>query len=169
MIGGDNSLEEGELPVSMIQAAAQDGRERVLFAWGDHWLVPLSDQAGGAHELIGLLGVARKPDQDLDDEQLDALHILARRAALAIRDRYRQEQVFSSLEELTPQMEWIQRLRAASRYDGTEILTTPDFSLEQSELSPLVKDALDALLGRPQANRKSIIEPAGGPEDRQRA
>ena len=44
MIGGDNSLEEGELPVSMIQAAAQDGRERVLFAWGDHWLVPLSDQ-----------------------------------------------------------------------------------------------------------------------------
>jgi hypothetical protein len=157
MIGGDNSLEEGELPVSMIQAAAQDGRERVLFAWGDHWLVPLSDQAGSSKELIGLLGVARKPDQDLDDEQLDALHILARRAALAIGDRYRQEQVFSSLEELTPQMEWIQRLRAASRYDGTEILTTPDFSLEQSELSPLVKDALTHYWGGPKLTGSPLL------------
>jgi hypothetical protein len=157
LIGGDNSLEEDELPVSMIQAAAQNGRERVLFAWGDHWLVPLSDQAGGANELIGLLGVARKPDQDLDDEQLDALHILARRAALAIRDRHRQEQVFSSLEELTPQMEWIQRLRAASRYDGTEILTTPDFSLEQSELSPLVKDALTHYWGGPKLTGSPLL------------
>jgi hypothetical protein len=156
MIGGDNSLEEGELPVSMIQAAAQDGRERVLFAWGDHWLVPLSDQ-GGANELIGLLGVERKPDQDLDDEQLEALHILARRAALAIRDRYQQEQVFSSLEELTPQMEWIQRLRAASRYDGTEILTTPDFSLEQSDLSPLVKDALTHYWGGPKLTGSPLL------------
>jgi N-terminal 7TM region of histidine kinase len=157
MIGGDNSLEEGELPVSMIQAAAQNGRERVLFAWGDHWLVPLSDQAGGVNELIGLLGVARKPDQDLDDEQLDALHILARRAALAIRDRYRQEQVFSSLEELTPQMEWIQRLRAASRYDGTQILTTPDFSLGQSELSPMVKDALTHYWGGPKLTGSPLL------------
>lgn len=157
LIGGDNSLEDDEPPVSMIQAAAQNGQERVLFAWGDHWLVPLSGQAGNSNELIGLLGVARKPDQDLDDEQLDALHILARRAALAIRDRYRQEQVFSSLEELTPQMEWIQRLRAATRYDGTEILTTPDFSLEQSELSPLVKDALTHYWGGPKLTGSPLL------------
>jgi hypothetical protein len=157
LIGGENSLEEDELPVSMIQAATQNGRERALFAWGDHWLVPLSDQAGGTNELIGLLGVARKPDQNLDDEQLDALHILARRAALAISDRYRQEQVFSSLEELTPQMEWIQRLRAASRYDGTEILTTPDISLEQSELSPLVKDALTHYWGGPKLTGSPLL------------
>jgi hypothetical protein len=103
------------------------------------------------------MGVARKPDQPLDEEQLDALHILARRAALAIHDRYRQEQVFSSLEELTPQMEWIQRLRAASRYDGTEILTTPDFSLEQSELSPLVKDALTHYWGGPKLTESPLL------------
>ena len=157
LIGGENSLEEDELPVNMIQAATQNGRERALFAWGDHWLVPLSDQAGSTNELIGLLGVARKPDQNLDDEQLDALHILARRAALAISDRYRQEQVFSSLEELTPQMEWIQRLRAASRYDGTEILTTPDISLEQSELSPLVKDALMHYWGGPKLTGSPLL------------
>ena len=157
MIGGDHSLEESELPVSMIQAAAQNGREQVLFAWGDHWLVPLTDRAGSTNELIGLMGVARKPDQPLDEEQLDALHILARRAALAIHDRYRQEQVFSSLEELTPQMEWIQRLRAASRYDGTEILTTPDFSLEQSELSPLVKDALTHYWGGPKLTESPLL------------
>jgi hypothetical protein len=158
MIGGDTSLEQEDLPVSMIQAAAKNGKERILFTWGDHLLVPLFGETGSPNELIGLLGVAHKPDLALDDEQADALQILAGRAAMAINDRYKQEQVFSSLEELTPQMEWIQELRAASRYDGTEILATPDFALEQSELSPLVKDALTHYWGGPKLTGSPLLD-----------
>ena len=88
---------------------------------------------------------------------MDALQILALRAALAIAERYRQEQAFSSLEELTPQIEMIQRLRAASRYDGTELLTSPDLHLEQSNLSPLVKDALTHYWGGPKLTESPLL------------
>jgi hypothetical protein len=104
-----------------------------------------------------LLGVMRAPNRELDEEQLDALNLLAHRAALAIADRYRQEQAFSSLEELTPQIEMIQRLRAAARYDGTEILTSLELPLDQSDLSPLVKDALTHYWGGPKLSESPLL------------
>ena len=156
MIGGDISLEE-ELPVSSLQAAAQNGSQPVLFDWGGHWLVPLLNLGRDDQELIGLLGIARQPGQNLDEEQLEALNILARRAALAIGDRRYQEQVFSSLQELSPQIELIQRLRAATRYQGTQILTAPDLSVEQEDLSPLVKDALTHYWGGPKLTESPLL------------
>ncbi len=162
MIGGENSLEGEELAASSLHAVANNGSTYPggvpsLFAWGDHWLAPLVDPYASDEALLGLLGVSRMPGQDLDEELRDALQLLARRAALAIAERYRQEQAFSSLEELTPQIEMIQRLRAASRYDGTELLTSPDLSLEQSDLSPLVKDALTHYWGGPKLTRSPLL------------
>jgi hypothetical protein len=157
MIGGDDTLKGEVIPVSTIQDAAKNGDAPTLFAWGEHWLVPMYDQKSSLNGLIGLLGVIRKPDQDLDEEQLDALQLLAHRAALAIGDRYRQQEVFDSLEQLTPQIEMIQRLRAASRYDGTEILTSPDIPLEESDLSPLVKDALSHYWGGPKLTESPLL------------
>jgi hypothetical protein len=157
MIGGENTLEEGDIPVSSIQAAANNGNSRELFAWGDHWLVPLFDLEGRQNDLIGLLGVLRQPDQRLDLEQMDALQLLARRAALAIGDRYRQEQAFSSLEALTPEIEMIQRLRAASRFDGTEVLTSPDIPFEENDLASLVKDALTHYWGGPKLTGSPLL------------
>jgi hypothetical protein len=157
MIGGDNSLEGDELPVSSLSAIANNGKESVLFAWGDYWLVPLFDPVNARDQLIGLLGVARQPDHELEHDQFDALQLLAHRAAIAIRDRHQQELAFSSLEELTPQIEMIQRLRAASRYDGTEILTSPDLPLEQSDLSSLVKDALTHYWGGPKLTSSPLL------------
>jgi hypothetical protein len=129
----------------------------VLFAWGGNWLAPLYDPAGDRTELVGLLGVLRTPDKDLDDEQRDALYLLAHRAAVAIGDRLRQEQAFSSLEALTPEIEMIQMLRAASRYDGTEILTSPDVLLEADEMSSLVKDALTHYWGGPKLTDSPLL------------
>lgn len=157
MIGGDKSLEGADLSVHLIEAVTQNGRSRDLFSWGDYWLVPMFEQVEGSSELLGLLGVLRKPEQALDEEQQEALFILTERAALAIGDRYRQQQAFSSLEELAPQMDMIQRLRAAARYDGTEILTTPDFSLEGGELSPWVKDALSHYWGGPKLTESPLL------------
>jgi hypothetical protein len=154
----------------------KDGRNKpyMILTWGDYWLVPLhnSDEtapAAGAkypaasNELLGILGVLRKPGQELDIEQEEALSILVDRAALAIRDRSRQQQTFSSLEELATQMDMIQRLRAAARYDGTEILTTPQQSLdlvhlEQSNLSPWVKDALTHYWGGPKLTQNPLLD-----------
>lgn len=156
-IGGDAPLEEEGLSSHLLQAAAQNGVDSDLFAWGDFWLVPLfngDEQPGG---LLGLLGVLRTPDQPLDEEQREALDLLAQRARLAIRDRYRQQQAFSSLEELAPQMDMIQRLRAASRYDSAQILSDPEIDLQASRLSPWVKDALTHYWGGPKLTQNPLL------------
>jgi hypothetical protein len=156
-IGGDESLEGEGLPIDSIQAAANNGDSATLFSWGDHWFVPLFNEDNSHDQLIGLMGILRKQDPSLDEDQLDALRLLAHRAALAIGDRSRQEQVFRSLEALSPQIEVIQRLRAASRYAGTEILTSPDTPLEEDELSPLVKDALTHYWGGPKLTASPLL------------
>jgi hypothetical protein len=182
-IGGDDSLEGEGLSANLLQAVAQNGKSvadgttagidsagnhnagihdaleprRNPFTWKDYWLVPMYDPEEGSSELLGLLGVMRQPTQILDEEHSEALAILAERAALALRDRAIQQQAFSSLEELTPQMDMIQRLRAAARYDGTEILTTPGIVLEQEDLAPWVKDALTHYWGGPKLTQSPLL------------
>jgi hypothetical protein len=107
--------------------------------------------------MLGLLGVMRHPDVELDAEQREALDILSQRAELAINDRYRQQQAFRSLEELTPQMYMIQRLRAASSYDGAQILSAPDPTLQMARLSPWVKDALTHYWGGPKLTQNPLL------------
>ena len=161
-IGGDYSLEGEELSDNLLMAVAQNGKSGNLFSWGDYWLVPLTDREGSSGNLIGLLGVMRQPDQkldmqSLDDEQQDALFILAERAAYAINDRLQQQQAFSSLEELTPRIEMIQRLRAAARYDGTELLASPGLPIDQEQLSPWVKEALTHYWGGPKLTQSPLL------------
>lgn len=158
MIGGDHPLEEEELTGHLLQTAAQNGASSNLFAWGEFWLLPIfATRENGNSHLLGLLGVLRQADQDLDIEQREALDILSQRASLAINDRYRQQLAFSSLEELTPQMDMIQRLRAASRYDGAQILSAPDPTLPMTRLSPWVKDALTHYWGGPKLTQNPLL------------
>jgi hypothetical protein len=90
-------------------------------------------------------------------EHYDALRLLAERAAQALEDRRQQQAIFSSLEVLAPQIDMIQRLRAASRYDGTSVLTTPDAPLETADLSRWVKDALTHYWGGPRLTNSPLM------------
>jgi hypothetical protein len=133
-----------------------------LFIWRNHWLVPLYAQKDEEEDhtqkdLLGFIGVARDLEDSPDEEQIEALLILARRAAIALEDRIIQEQVFTSLEALTPQVDMIQRLRAAARYDGTDVLTSPDLPLEDRDLSKWVKDALTHYWGGPKLSQSPLI------------
>ncbi len=160
-IGGDILQEKDGLPTRLIEAVEQNPDDTRLFAWGNYWLTPLFDDAGDQPDqplnLLGILGIQRKNDRPLDPEQIDALAVLAQRAHLALRDRHRQQQAFSSLEELTPQMDLIQRLRAASRYGGAQILSEPDSALQTAQLSPWVKDALNHYWGGPKLTQNPLI------------
>ena len=79
---------------------------------------------------------------------------------IALEDRYLQEKVFNSLEDLTPQVEMIQNLRAAARYDGTQVLTAPDteLDLEHNDLPKWVKDALSHYWGGPKLTKSPLIK-----------
>lgn len=160
-IGSHHILEKEDLSADLLEQVNQNGRHKELFAWGDYWLVPLFSQKEERDELLGLMGVMRQAEQTMDDEQGDALSILARRAAMALEDRRAQEQLFTSVEALTPAVELIQNLRAATRYGAggavSELLTQPELSIEQSTFSGWVKDALTHYWGGPKLTESPLI------------
>ena len=153
--------EEADLP-GLFQAVSKDGTVEVrradhqLFTWKDYWLVPLYEDLG-ERRLLGFMGVARLPNQFPDDEQVEALMRLAQRASLALKDRTLQQQVFASLQELNPQVNFIQQLRAAARYEGTEVLTAPEIAIENRNMSKWVKDALSHYWGGPKLSQSPLM------------
>jgi hypothetical protein len=107
--------------------------------------------------LLGLLGIARKADNPMDKDQRDALWLMADRAALALEDRQLQQRVFRSLQDLQPQIDMLQRMRAIGRYDANaEILSEP-FD-EESDLADWVKDALTHYWGGPKLTNSPLMK-----------
>jgi hypothetical protein len=118
--------------------------------------MPLYSPNGGG--LLGLLGVVRKMDQILYDDQKDALNALGDRAAMALEDRRLQQQVFLSLKDLRPQVELIQRLRAASSYDQQSVLQDLDSISSPVAFSQSVKDALSHYWGGPKLTESPLLD-----------
>jgi hypothetical protein len=107
--------------------------------------------------LLGLLGVARRDKRMIERDQREALWLLADRAALALQDRQLQHRVFRSLADLQPQVEMIQRMRAAGRYDTrTSLLTEP--ILHEADLANWVRDALTHYWGGPKLTNNPLIK-----------
>jgi hypothetical protein len=166
-IGDDIQLEQSELQTKLLEIVRENGKEDDseaaslrLFSWDDYWIVPMFDGENGDEQLLGLLGAAKKLDELLDEEQRDSLLILANRATLALEDRLIQQKVFNSLQSLNPQVDMIQRLRAASSYDGSMILAEPEPFLElnqNSEINKWVKDALSHYWGGPKLSKSPLL------------
>jgi N-terminal 7TM region of histidine kinase len=161
-IGNTDKLEKEDLSEYFLEQVSQNGMNSSLFAWGDYWLVPLFQQEAGLVELLGLMGISRKSGYAMEAEQSEMLSILAQRAALALADRRIQQQVFTSLEALTPEVELIQSLRAAARYGSSgslaQVLTQPASAIEGDDLSHWVKDALNHYWGGPKLTESPLIK-----------
>ncbi len=128
-----------------------------FFRWENYLFVPLYNEQDET-ELLGIMGVFCEQTHFLDDEQLHALDLLAQRASLALADRNRQQKVFTTLQDLTPKVDLIQRLRAAARYDGADVLTDPGLSLEQRNITKWVKDALTHYWGGPKLTESPLMQ-----------
>jgi hypothetical protein len=131
-----------------------NGGERHEFLWGDFWVLPLYRRRRADMDrdelppLMGLLGVARLNQKTMEREQRDSLWLLADRAAIALEDRQLQLNVFQSLADLQPQVELIQRMRAAGRYDSRASLLNEPLP-QEADLANWVKDALTHYWGGP--------------------
>ena len=165
LVGDENLLPEENQSDDILKLLVNNGNhdndpDLQFFSWGDFLIIPLFQQQSSDANLLGLLGVYNHPQQAPDYEQREALSALSHRAAIALEDRYLQENVFNSLEDLTPQVELIQNLRAAARYEGTQLLTTPDKDLDLAhhDLSKWVKDALSHYWGGPKLTKSPLIE-----------
>lgn len=154
---GDVSSFKEKVTEDLMQLAIQNGNGKGFFSWGAYWILPLNETDEDDPQMLGILGVLRAEGQAFDQEQQEALERLSRRAALALEDRAKQQQVFTSLEALNPQVDMIQRLRAAARYNGMRVLTSPDEILEGRDLSKWVKEALTHYWGGPKLTSSPLM------------
>jgi len=163
VVAGNRALLEKEDLDEALQLVNHNGETgRHEFTWGGFWILPLHQRRGGGDRdevlpLLGLLGVARKSDRLMDKDQRDAVWLLADRAALALEDRQLQQRVFRSLENLQPQMDYLQRIRAAGRYDSRASLLTAPLP-DESDLADWVKDALAHYWGGPKLTNSPLMK-----------
>ena len=149
----DNSSAAGYQPANL----------QGIFHWGEYWLLPLRELAveeeldGAQPELLGMLGlhVGLAP-QVPEEAVLATLLVLASRAAEALQDRRRQQQLFQSLDVLVPQVESIQRLRAAAAYNGAAALASGRL-IDNPDVFQWVKDALVHYWGGPKLTSNPLL------------
>lgn len=163
VVAGNRALldqENLDEALQMIEHNGENGRHE--FTWGGFWILPLHQRRGNGDRdevrpLLGLLGVARKLDHPMDKDQREALWLLADRAALALEDRHLQQRVFRSLEDLQPEIDMLQGMRAAGRYDSRASLLTEPLPPE-SDLADWVKDALTHYWGGPKLTNSPLMK-----------
>ena len=157
---GSSPLQKEANLSEALQLVNGGGNGHEEYIWGDYWLFPLHYEPAtdeGQPVLLGLLGVARLPDQVLVREQRQSLLLLIQRAAQALQDRRLQQGVFRSLEELKPQVDMIQRWRAVGRYDSKASLLA-DTLPPESDLANWVKDALTHYWGGPKLTQSPLLQ-----------
>ena len=161
--GSRKLIDQQDLSDALLKAEHESDDEHQEFTWGDFWILPLRQRRKNDMDrdevpaLLGLLGVARQPNQptEIDSDQRDALWLLADRAAFALEDRQLQQRVFRSLEDLQPQMDMLQRLRAVGRYDSRTNLLSDEMPPE-ADLANWVKDALTHYWGGPKLTNSPL-------------
>jgi hypothetical protein len=144
----------------VLQLVGQNGNPNEEYSWGDYWIFPLQQPPESDESqpiLLGLLGVVRRSGQEISPEQRQALRLLLHRAVLALRDRQLQQRVFHSLENLNPQVEMFQRLRAVGRYDSKTTMLQEVLPPE-SDLASWVKDALTHYWGGPKLTQSPLLQ-----------
>jgi hypothetical protein len=163
VVAGNRAILENEKldeALKVIETNSENGHHE--FIWGDFWILPLHQRkfTGDRDELpplLGLLGIARKADQPMDRDQRDAVWLMADRAALALEDRQLQQRVFRSLEDLQPQIDMLQHMRAVGRYDSSASLLTEPLP-EEDDLTEWVKDALTHFWGGPKLTNNPLMK-----------
>ena len=157
--GSSPLLKESNLPEALKVINSEGNGDGQEYEWGDYWLFPLHqppETMDGSPILLGLLGVVHNPDQVIVVEQRQSLVILLQRALVALQDRRLQRSVFRSLEDLRPQVDMFQRLRAVGRYDSKASLLEETLP-PGSDMSEWVRDALAHYWGGPKLTQNPLL------------
>jgi hypothetical protein len=122
------------------------------------WLWALRAQS--RDEIIGVLGVAAPPGkEELTEREQTFVAAFLRQAELALEDRQLQQGVFAAFEQLTSEIELLQRARGKPRYVGA--LATERIEDEQIaalDFHRAVKDALDHYWGGPKLTESPLLQ-----------
>lgn len=129
-----------------------------FYANGDFWLYPL--KGNGNDVPIGVIGVAaRTPRPELTDHEHELVDAFASQVELALEDRALQKSVFEALEQISTQVEALQRAQSKPRVVGEtvkesveeELIASPDFNRA-------VQDALAHYWGGPKLSHSPLLQ-----------
>jgi len=157
--GSSPLLKESNLPEALKVINREGNGNDEEYTWGDYWLFPLHqppETAEGSPILLGLMGVVHQTSQVIVSDQRQSLAILLQRALVALQDRRLQRTVFRSLEDLRPQVDMFQRMRAVGRYDSKASLLEETLPPE-SDLAEWVRDALAHYWGGPKLSQNPLL------------
>jgi hypothetical protein len=146
-VGVESQLTEEVMEQEILPVARQQNGQD-LFRWGKDLILPLFNDMEDKREIIGLLGLNRLNEDNLDAEQMVALHTLANRIGESLRDRQIQKDLYAAIENLNPQIENFQRMRMAARFGTADEFLKQDFNLP-SELVTQVKEEMTHYWGGP--------------------
>lgn len=161
LVTAGRPLQDSENLTGALEELERENGSALEFIWDGYWVLPLRQKPGEEDldqtpPMLGILGVARTSDQVIESEQRQALWLLANRATLALQDRKLQQRIFRSLEDLEPQVDLIQKMRAAGRYDSKMSLLTEEFEPD-SDIATWVKDALNHYWGGPKLTQSPLL------------
>ena len=158
-------IHTGESQISLNQLTEIEGylentgEETAQIVWKEDILFPLRNGTNGeANMILGYLGVNQLASKlPLENDDQSALNTLLDRSTMVLRDRRTQENLFQTFEQLNPQEELIQQLRAAGRFDRKGLLQV-ETSFKRSELIHAVKDALTHYWGGPKLTESPLLK-----------
>ncbi|MEM7347506.1 MAG: histidine kinase N-terminal 7TM domain-containing protein, partial [Chloroflexota bacterium] len=159
-VGSQTVLEAAiaEIEVPKLLEEKNGKGEPYFIIHNNFWFVVLQNQAQNRY--LGLLGLeARSDTYDLTPEEKEVSALLIAQAALALEDRALQQQVFTALKDIIPEIERVQRLRSTVRYRGSPSLPAlTDSPVNDQELFPqLVRDALNHYWGGPKLTGSPLL------------
>jgi hypothetical protein len=157
--GNSPLLKDTNLSEALRAVSNEENGDSEEYIWGEYWLFPLhlpSETIEGIPIMLGLLGVVHQSNKSILKDQREALAILLHRATVALQDRRLQRSVFRSLEDLRPQMDMFQRLRAVGRYNIKESLLEETLPPE-SDMAEWVRDALTHYWGGPKLTQNPLL------------
>ncbi len=152
----DRAMANIDVPLLVEEQNGGDGYH--FIAQNNFWFVILKNKA--RDRSLGLLGLkARSEEYDLTLAEEQSAALLIEQAELALEDRRLQQEVFSALKSIIPEMERIQRLRSAIRYTGSPSLVslTEESPIHQQDFPQMVRDALTHYWGGPKLTNSPLL------------
>lgn len=108
-------------------------------------------------ELVGILATPLLDKEAIDEDQLEAISLLAERAALAIKDRQIQKQILKSITSLQEEVDIIQEMRAMAKFEPELDLQAPN-RLLKPEFAAWVRDGLTHYWGGPKLMNSPLLD-----------
>ena len=156
--GDKKAIEAIEINEKLIQKAQQKMADQEgLIEWEGLYLLPLEYSFGeNQTRLIGMGVFDKTASREVEEEDKEAINLLAERAALAIKDHALQKQVIETLSALQSEVDYLQNFRATSSFNKQRL-----GNVEQPELpegmSDWVKDALTHYWGGPKLTNNPLM------------